>query len=710
MKGMNRIIRGYSFRAVLGYCESRGEKLNAPDGRLIGGNMAGRNVRELIKEFTAARNQRSDIEKTTWHNSLRLPPGAKLDDGKWCEIVDEYIVKMGFSSLHPYCVWAHDDEGAVHIVASRISFDGKVYLGQNENLASTRHIQALEREFGLEITKGPDYQNPMDAPDELRPVSPEKKKLTKREIELAVRTGKEPPRQMLQKLIDDAVAGAPTVLQLVERLEAGGVRVAANVASTGRLNGFAFEIDGVLLKGSDLGKAYGWKGLQDRGVTYEQDRDSAGLERIRAQARAGADDRGAAGAARKPVGPGAGDGAATWPVVQTVERLGDAAAAADARSRLAATAFRADSGEDPAGPAGPERAAVEDRGAPIEPALAKDLQKKIDGWRQQHRALLAPVYRVSLVGRSGKAEGKRINLGKPQDGTEPETFFEAVAVEGLLPQLRRRNAMGFDIYVTPIDQEHHYLVVDDVKPAALDAMCAAGHEPCLVQQSSVGNVQAVLKVPKVQRPGEQNLANKLVQMLNREWGDAKFSGVVHPFRMAAFSNKKPGRANAFTRILEATHRLCRVAAAKLQALREAADLEAREQRARREQDAASRSKATPVFDPDADVMVEHEGRNDPARAVIAFKRAAAEVRAWVKREQLVEDASKIDFRACVAMLRAGWGQSDTIFGLVNGSDRLRERHNNPVDYATRTVRAAAQEASKASPPVPSRPALKKPGV
>ena len=209
MKGMTKILRGYTFKSVLLYCEGRGEKDDAPEGRLIGGNMTGRTVRELLDEFLAARRLRPDIEKTTWHNSLRLPPGDHLDDEKWRVVVGDYMQRMGFSPAHPYCIWSHDDEGAVHIIASRIGFDGRVYLGQNENLASTRHIQDLEVAHGLRLTKGPAYIDSTVEPEALRPVPRDRAALRKSEIDQAVRTGQEPPKARLQRLIDAAVIGDP---------------------------------------------------------------------------------------------------------------------------------------------------------------------------------------------------------------------------------------------------------------------------------------------------------------------------------------------------------------------------------------------------------------------------------------------------------------------------------------------------------------------
>lgn len=273
---MRKISRGKGFRGLLNYCD---EKM-----RLIGGNMAGQDAQQLAAEFGQVRRLRPDIEKPVWHNALRLPKGDKLAGQRWVHMADRYMKLMGFTEAHPRAYWLedHPDGQHIHIVASRVSIEGKIYLGKNENLASTRHIQTLEREYGLTITKGPTYD-----PETGKIEMPAARQVKKGEIEAAVRTGQEPPRQLLQRLIDDALAEKPTAPQLAERLTAAGVTVHANMASTGRCNGLSFELDGVAFKGSALGKTYGWQGLQKRGLSYEQDRDRQELGRYRAGAQSG---------------------------------------------------------------------------------------------------------------------------------------------------------------------------------------------------------------------------------------------------------------------------------------------------------------------------------------------------------------------------------------------------------------------------------------
>lgn len=295
---------------------------------------------------------------------------------------------------------------------------------------------------------------------------------------------------------------------------------------------------------------------------------------------------------------------------------------------------------------------------------------------------------MTLKGRVGEAEGKTINLGKPKDEGKPETFYAESQVEALIHQLRRRNVLGFDVYVTPIDPVHHYLVIDDMQAGAAQLLAELGHAPCLVQSSSAGNEQAVLKVAKVDRQDEQQLANRLVQQLNQAHGDPKFSGVVHPFRMAGFSNKKPGKASAFTRILEAAPRLCSKAGALLQQLRQAADeaLSRRKRQAEQERiEADALRQAQRSRDRD-ELELLFESDDDAERG---FRRAVAVVRAWVGKRGLVEDASRVDYRAALSMLHAGFTEAEVRAGMLAGSDGLAQRHRDVEDYIQRTVRAAS---------------------
>jgi len=268
-----KVSRGGGFRGALNYVFDVGkEATHTKNAERVGGNMAGNDPRELSREFSAVRQLRPDISKPVWHCSLSLPPGERLSGEKWEAVVTDFMQRMGFDQANtPWVAMRHQDtdKDHIHILASRVGLDGKVWLGQWEARRAIDATQELEHTHGLTLTPG------------LGDTRAERRKLTDKEINMAVRTGEEPPRQRLQRLLDEALKDKPTAPELAELLQAAGVGVRANLASTGRMNGFSFEVSGVPFKSSDLGKSYTWAGLQKAGVTYDEARDRAGLERFR---------------------------------------------------------------------------------------------------------------------------------------------------------------------------------------------------------------------------------------------------------------------------------------------------------------------------------------------------------------------------------------------------------------------------------------------
>ena len=164
MKGMQKIRRGKSFAGVVLYTLKPCSH-HKNDPIVIGGNVTivGNAAKDLIAEFDSTKQLRPDVQKAVWHNSLRLPKNEALTDAQWAEIADDYMSRMGFSETHLRCYVLHDDKAGqhIHIIASRIELSsGKLYLGKNENLISTRIIQQLELDYSLTRTKGPEAKAP----------------------------------------------------------------------------------------------------------------------------------------------------------------------------------------------------------------------------------------------------------------------------------------------------------------------------------------------------------------------------------------------------------------------------------------------------------------------------------------------------------------------------------------------------------------------
>jgi hypothetical protein len=87
----------------------------------------------------------------------------------------------------------------------------------------------------------------------------------------------------LQDLIDEVTQDKPTMPELVERLQQQGVEVQVRLTRTrtGFSKGISYNLDGVALSGTQLGKAYTFSGLQKyRGVSYDKGRDNALIEAL----------------------------------------------------------------------------------------------------------------------------------------------------------------------------------------------------------------------------------------------------------------------------------------------------------------------------------------------------------------------------------------------------------------------------------------------
>ncbi|ULS51973.1 relaxase/mobilization nuclease domain-containing protein [Pectobacterium carotovorum] len=290
MKGMQKIRRGKNFAGVVLYALRPGSHHQCTP-YVIGGNMMGDAAGDLIAEFNTTKTLRPDVVKPVWHNSLRLPKSEALTDAQWSEIADDYMSRMGFSETHLRCYVLHDDtEGQhIHIIASRIDLTNRsLYLGKNENLISTRIIQQLERDYSLR-TKGPELvaspspaspfppslsrksptQKPMGA-------KPKPKKLSRNEAMMEKYKGEPSPKSVIQEALEELLAGKPSTTEFVTQLVARNIMVVPNIASTGKMNGFSFEYQGVAFKASQLGKCYSWSALQNR-LDYQPERDNAFL-------------------------------------------------------------------------------------------------------------------------------------------------------------------------------------------------------------------------------------------------------------------------------------------------------------------------------------------------------------------------------------------------------------------------------------------------
>jgi len=262
-------IKGSGFRGLLNYVEGK------EGARRIGGNMVGRNARELAAEFKLSWKLSARVKKPVYHVSMSVPKGTKLNDETWNVLAQDYLEKMDFTA-NQYAVYKHSDRSHehIHIVASRVRLDtGKAVDDAYDFVTSKKVLNELVLIHGLAP-----LETSLNEPDKRAPTTGQKRRQMREQKEYDSGKRDKPPEptvlEQLQDAIDKASPDKPTMPVLIERLKNQGVDARIQYQSTGRINGISYALQSVKFAGKKLGKAYTFPGLQKyRGVSYESERD-----------------------------------------------------------------------------------------------------------------------------------------------------------------------------------------------------------------------------------------------------------------------------------------------------------------------------------------------------------------------------------------------------------------------------------------------------
>lgn len=325
-------------------------------------------------------------------------------------------------------------------------------------------------------------------------------------------------------------------------------------------------------------------------------------------------------------------------------------------------------------------------------------------WEKQNLMLGAPLYRVTIVDRNEERVKKRnlenkqkeskrfvINLCKNRK-TGEEVLWTPVQLKNMIPMLQRRNADGFDIYITPVSSEYHYILLDDLTASGVEFV-QKEYYPCIIQTSSQNNYQAVLKVTKIDDSSqESSCANDLLQKVNRELppgcgGDSAINGARHPFRIQGFLNKKNGRNNyqcvPCPIPIPLTPDACCVKAMRMmQEIRESKTVQSRRQEKERRRKVIFSAEDMRVERPEGETAIERIFRIRWNRcAGLANKQVEAGF--WEKL-----NGSVVDFRVVKELLNEGYDEVAVGDALFYCSPHLEDRHRKPDDYVDRTISAA----------------------
>lgn len=241
---IGKSIVGRAFYGVFRYTLDEGEpeEDQEKDAHIIGGNMAGRDAKELSSEVRLYRQRRSDIDKPVWHVTIAFHPDEHLNDAEMQQACIHFLDKMGLDrNHHQYVIIRHHDQAHdhAHIIVNRISDEGKLFDLHRDRPRVKAATRQTEWDLDLRITVEKDEQFRAD----------------------------------LRQMIDQVAERNRTLSTFALGLENQGI-TPRFVYRDGQLHGICYKRQGTEVTGSKLGREYSLPGLQKhQGIDYQAERD-----------------------------------------------------------------------------------------------------------------------------------------------------------------------------------------------------------------------------------------------------------------------------------------------------------------------------------------------------------------------------------------------------------------------------------------------------
>ena len=170
------------------------------------------------------------------------------------------------------------------------------------------------------------------------------------------------------------------------------------------------------------------------------------------------------------------------------------------------------------------------------PEKGADAMRELADFRKYADAVNAKRYRVTCIKMEENGGKKTFILDKKGGMTRG---FSPEELEAHMPEMLRFQKRGENIYYTPLSDDRHHILIDDMTRDSLMRMQEDGFRPAVVLESSPGNYQCLLTIPKLGTEFDRDVGNRITERLNREYGDKKLCGCIHPHRAPGFENRKP---------------------------------------------------------------------------------------------------------------------------------------------------------------------------
>ena len=173
---------------------------------------------------------------------------------------------------------------------------------------------------------------------------------------------------------------------------------------------------------------------------------------------------------------------------------------------------------------------------PPVPDRGREFMREMENFRRYAAAVGADRYRVTCIAMETNGNKKTFILDKEGGVTRGFTPEELVL---RIPEMLRLQRREENIYYTPLSEEKHHVLIDDMTAESLVRLQKDGYRPAVILESSPGNFQCLLTIAKLGSRFDRDVGNRLTERLNKEYGDKKLCGCIHPHRAPGFENRKP---------------------------------------------------------------------------------------------------------------------------------------------------------------------------
>lgn len=218
-----------------------------------------------------------------------------------------------------------------------------------------------------------------------------------------------------------------------------------------------------------------------------------------------------------------------------------------------------------------------------------------------------------------------------------------------------------DIYIKPIPSYVYNMIIDDIRPTVLEKMLSL-LSPELIILSSTDNYQAVFNLDMKDYTKEQ--ADILTRKLNKMFGDPRFCGVTHFFRLAGFHNKKPKNHNELVSLF-----ICSQTKDNKSFFDNLLNGEV-----------LNKENKGNLYLPLSSNNLTDDKRLKAKKIILNERKLCSRIFSTL-------DASAVDFRIAKRLKKSGFSKEEVI-SVFNYFIDVEQRHANPIDYLIRTIHKA----------------------